>query len=90
MYAHTHANTLSVCRAGQTEKRLQIFADDDVFILYLKQHYYRPGYWIYDSGVALRNCGGAPNQTKCQFLHNVGLTKYTGLLLYIVKFETKQ
>lgn len=31
---------------------------------------------IFDSFVALRNCGATPNHTKWQFLHNVALTLF--------------
>ena len=30
-------------------------------------------FFIYDSGVALRNCGGRQIAQKCQFLHDVSL-----------------
>ena len=34
---------------------------------------HRPGICIYIAGVALTDCRGAPNRTKCKFLHNVTL-----------------
>ena len=36
--------------------------------------------WLYDSGVALRNCRGGANHTKCQFLHNVALRLWRAIL----------
>ena len=44
-----------------------------VITLHLFTNSYRPEISIYDSGVALRNCGGAQNRTTWQFLHNVAL-----------------
>lgn len=38
---------------------------------------------IYDSFVALRNCGATPNRTKYQFLQNVALTLFNKVHLEV-------
>ena len=42
---------------------------------YVSQAYSRPGICIYNSIVALRNCGGRQITQKCQFLLNIALKK---------------
>ena len=47
----------------------------------------RPGICIYDGGVDFRNCGGALNHTKCQFLHMLLYFNYIIYQITIYNFQ---